>query len=597
MSLKSIATKKAYKIIFEGSSYIKILKSQDINIILGNTILLENLKTIALTYKTVIEHYKKSRNLSIKNYNIGTIYYLVKKYDKMKKYYLKKPNQSYAINNLGYYYRNIEKSDKNAIQYFSQAMILGNFCAYVNLEKYYKDIEEQARLKYYIDGIKLGSKYAARSMAYYYYENRNYDLMKKYYEIGITMDCSKSAYELGIYYRDDEKNYDLMKKYYEIGITMDCSMSAYELGSYYQDDEKNYDLMKKYYEIGIELGNFNSANNLGYYYQCNEKNYDLMKKYYEIGIKLGNSSSAYNLGSYYQDDEKNYDLMKKYYEIGIELGDSTSANDLGYYYDQNENNYDLMKKYYEIGIALGNSSSAYNLGSYYQDEKNYSLMKKYYEIGIKLNCGKCASKLSKYYNIIENNNDMAIQYCILAINLGNLQEIKYFNRLCIEKKTFATTFYLEYIEKFGIVNLVDKCVKLHIHEEHCDAITQLVNNFPIEYVEYVFKSIAYIDNTVLVKVLDKIVETEWNLDNSYIVKYINSLKDFNILNRFKSLLVNNNAVKVDKIIKLSVVGEECGICSVMPMCVIFKCHDKHIVCVNCAYKLDKCPYCRSKFYL
>jgi hypothetical protein len=149
----------AYKILCAGTK-IRILKSLDINIILGNMILIENassLEKIKLLSNTIIAHYKKSRNLSIKNYNIGTLYYIVEKYDKMKKYYLKKPNQSLAINNLGYYYKTIEHSDTLAVQYFKRGFILGNSVANSNLLYYYiKCDDTKLLIKCCEDGIKMG---------------------------------------------------------------------------------------------------------------------------------------------------------------------------------------------------------------------------------------------------------------------------------------------------------------------------------------------------------------------------------------------------------------------------------------------------------
>jgi len=203
---------------------------------------------------------------------------------------------------------------------------------------------------------------------------KNYELMKKYYLIGINKQIhSKSDYycinNLGNYYQYVEINYDLMKKYYLMNIEAGILSSMFNLGNYYQDVEINYDLMKKYYLMAIDKGHLYSMYNLGNYYHLVEINYYLMKKYYLMAIDKGHLSSMYNLGKYYQTIEINYDLMKKYYLMAIDKGHLSSMYNLGKYYQDVEINYDLMKKYYLMGIDKGDLDSMSNLCNYYKNNK------------------------------------------------------------------------------------------------------------------------------------------------------------------------------------------------------------------------------------
>jgi hypothetical protein len=101
-----------------------------------------------------------------------------------------------------------------------------------------------------------------------------------------------SAYNLGCYYQYSEINYDLMKKYYEIGIHLKYKKCVIKLEAYYQHTEKNCELFKKYCMIGIELGINESAFTLGKYYR-DTKNYILIKKYFNMYI-IFDPIRAYN---------------------------------------------------------------------------------------------------------------------------------------------------------------------------------------------------------------------------------------------------------------------------------------------------------------
>jgi hypothetical protein len=115
--------------------------------------------------------------------------------------------------------------------------------------------------------------------------------------------------------------------------------------------------------------------------------------------------------------------------------------------------------------------------------------------------------------------------------------------------------------------------------------------------EYVFKHIVYIEEDVLIDLLNKIVERKWAFsDTSSIVKYINSQASYNILYQFKDFLTGDKILRVNGICKLGSKKKLCDICSIDEDCVVFKCHSAHMTCKNCACKLDICPYCRRNLW-
>jgi len=213
-------------------------------------------------------------------------------------------------------------------------------------------------------------------------ENKNslekiYNLFKNKIFEEPTIDLEYSYY--GVYYYI-EKNYDLMKKYFSMAIELNYSHAMNSLAFYYKNIEKNYDLMKKYYLMSIGLNNSHAMNNIGVYYQTVEKNYDLMKKYFLMAIELNYSKPMFNLAHYYKNIEKNYDLMKKYYLMAIELNHFKAMTNLASYYKNVEKNYDLMKKYLLMAIELNDFKAMTNLDNYYRiTEKNDQTFVEFYK--------------------------------------------------------------------------------------------------------------------------------------------------------------------------------------------------------------------------
>ena len=118
----------------------------------------------------------------------------------------------------------------------------------------------------------------------------------------------------GLYYKSI-KDYDQMKKYYQMAIEKNNSSAMFNLAIYYQSI-KDYEQMMKYYLMAIEKGQETAMNNLASYYES-IKDYEQMIKYYLMAIEKGNEMAMCNLAKYYE-SIKDYEQMKKYCLMAIE---------------------------------------------------------------------------------------------------------------------------------------------------------------------------------------------------------------------------------------------------------------------------------------
>jgi tetratricopeptide (TPR) repeat protein len=182
-------------------------------------------------------------------------------------------------------------------------------------QQYLRDVENDSN-----------ATYAMRKIAEYYFKEKDYENMKKYYLMALDSGSSIAMMCLAEYYKDTEKNYKLMKKYYKMAIEKGHSNAMHSLGYHYHNTEKNYELMEKYYLMAINKGNADAMFNLGLYYD-KIKDYENMKKYYLMAIDKGNSNAMFYLGGYYY-EIKDYENMKKYYTMAINKGDSVVLNNL-----------------------------------------------------------------------------------------------------------------------------------------------------------------------------------------------------------------------------------------------------------------------------
>jgi hypothetical protein len=150
-------------------------------------------------------------------------------------------NDSCILFIIGLYYKYVLKDNRSTEIFYLLAILKNNCDAIIALVYFYKDIDDE-------------------------------ESMLKYSLMTIECDCYNSdiLYFIGQYYQTEEK-YELMEKYYLMGVEIGDLRSIYRLGLYYQENKKDYDLMKIYYLMGVEKGDSNSMNSLACYYEEVEK--------------------------------------------------------------------------------------------------------------------------------------------------------------------------------------------------------------------------------------------------------------------------------------------------------------------------------------
>jgi TPR repeat protein len=127
---------------------------------------------------------------------------------------------------------------------------------------------------------------------YYYNFGKFYQILhdhiksNKYYLLGCMNDCNKCAFELALYYQNIEKNYSLMKNYYNISINLNNVKAMYNLAVYYDYIEYNDTMAIKYYNMAIAHNHIDSLYLLGMIHQ-RRGNYELMIHYLTIADQKG----------------------------------------------------------------------------------------------------------------------------------------------------------------------------------------------------------------------------------------------------------------------------------------------------------------------
>jgi tetratricopeptide (TPR) repeat protein len=297
-------------------------------------------------------------------------------------------------------------------------------------------------------GIELGDRLCLIDLAIYYHSIKQYELMYKYYKIGVEKKCLKCmeilSYhhkEIGqtnlmIYYNEmilqtiDEKSYD------KITVTDDAAWLFYiqamnQLIAHYQEI-KNYDKLICLYKMGITHGDVMSYINLGnqYFFM---KDYSNMITIFDQCIELYKEPSAMiGLGRYYE-QIKEYDDAIKYYLMVLE----------------DRNGQQITKEIYLTAIC--------NLANLYEIMNNLEDAIKIYLIGIEIKHSIfCMISLARLYNRIKNYSKM-IYYYLMAINSDHDGENADLNIL------FE---YVTVISGLGIMG-IDDCVE-QIHKIYAD---------------------------------------------------------------------------------------------------------------------------------
>lgn len=302
----------------------------------------------------------------------------------------------------------------------------------------------------------LSENQIINSNAKYYPEMNSIIMNNEYISVNIT--SPEHAHHIGLAY-ELIKNYDQMKKYYEIAVDMNHVGTMNILGIYYEKMENNDELALKYYNMAKKHNDVNACHNLGLFYQRRD-NEELMLENYNHAILLGYKSSYTNIGAFYL-TKGNYQLAETYFLKSIEGDSDNGINylNLGIFYENIKVNVQLMKKYYLRAIELGNNLAICNYASYLlKHELNIYESLKYFKMAYDRGNNECLLIINMILT-----NDFNIQFAkenMSLLNDSNLQT--YYNYL---------SNYCEIINSNIIINKQECPIcyeNTHILEFQCD---------------------------------------------------------------------------------------------------------------------------------
>ncbi len=315
-------------------------------------------------------------------------------------------------------YCNMEKEQKNNIISF-----IHNY--FLFLEKDFAEFEKNMN-----KGIEKN-----RVECLYFYA---YSLIKKDSERAIELlnKCIENnfyqAYNiLGDYYFDN-KNYELMKFNYLKGIENNCINSIHQMIKYHSTIENNNEEVKKYLLKGVELNCNKCMNNLALFYLEIEKNDDEVIKYFLMAIEKKNISAYFYLAKFYlsKKDKKN---SQKYLIEGASFKNINCIMYLAKHYSECQNCLDFKNsiKYYDIAFKLDNYHVIIPICHILLKTKKYNEFHIYCDMGIKHNLIECFYLKGYFYNKIDKNEDKMIEFYNEAIkrkDMNSLIElVKYFD--------------------------------------------------------------------------------------------------------------------------------------------------------------------------
>ena len=316
-------------------------------------------------------------------------------------------------NMIKYYCMAIDRDDEKAIEYLCMYYIKQNnsdaICEWA--QKYKIKQNMRVMVKMYQFAIDSDNVNAMLELGKYYEEVMDYDNMLKYYQMALEYHGSDVAlsnlesyyiknndttnmYSLATYYKN-KKDYQLMIKCLQLPVKQKNSNAMYDLGEYYQSI-KEIDKMLKYYKMAILLSNVNAMYNLGLYYE-NEKDYVYMLKYYYMAIKHYSEQAMQNLGNYYDSINDNMSILKmgKYFEkqklygpalncyyVATQLNNFYGWHKMGKLHQLTKTTDKMIECYVKSSIDYKCSKSMYNLATYYKQIGKHESMLKYYSMYI-----------------------------------------------------------------------------------------------------------------------------------------------------------------------------------------------------------------------
>jgi TPR repeat protein len=250
-------------------------------------------KLIDLYEKDIIDD-KCTENLYLKY--LGMYYeYKIKDYDKMEDIYFVLLNRGDidAMLRLGDFYRDTEPDFEEMKRFYMMVFKKGKSEGMMRLHEYFK---------------KKGNKLYANKC----YQKALNMIDKDDYSIDVDELVKK-----GYHYQFTEKNYDEMKRYYEIAIKRESSMAMNNLGVYYGTILFDHCNAENYYKMAIEKGLPLAMRNLAHMYK-RSGNHEEMEKYFQMAIAKGDEEAMFELGNFYENSVP--EIAQQYYRMASEKG-------------------------------------------------------------------------------------------------------------------------------------------------------------------------------------------------------------------------------------------------------------------------------------
>lgn len=349
---------------------------------------------------------------------LGIYYAACENFTKMIHYYTKaiELGSIPAINYLGIYYSSVDPIQSE--QYLLMGISFKDDYSIILLAAHYvinNYASEKIIINLLLKAVEMNNSMAMFILAMHYYNDNNYELIKKYLTMSAELKNISAYAYLGIYYKNIENNNELFEKYITLAVDNNFIEVIQLLITYHFNVSKKYDLFVKYSLIAIDmLDNIPiSISLLGIYYQYINPNEELMLKYYKKSADLNDVVSMEKLAQYYKNTE-NYELMINYLVMAVNQADFLSATHLGYWYQSLDvPDYNNMKKYYDIGLQIDNSPSVIHINYamyYFHIEENISLAYLYYYKAINI-----------YESLLKNsdNTENDYNYLSMGFNFGN----------------------------------------------------------------------------------------------------------------------------------------------------------------------------------
>lgn len=321
-----------------------------------------------------------------------------------------------------------------------------------------------------------------------------------YHEEQIKIWCDKtdSHYDIISDCESLKKIYDLL--IHDIIFDPLTVVEIHYTARYYYE-RKDYDQTKKYCLLGISEGYAPCMRCIAYYYRNagDDINAD---KYYMQAVGKGDFVSINSIGCKHKIKENETEAIK-YYKMAIRKGYDVAMINLGDLYRKNNIKPHKAPKYYLMAMICGNDVASVRLANYYFDKKQYD-------------------KAITYYLLKAPNQDVMHQLALCYENTGDVELMKYYDIMAIEKNNIkAFNHLIKHCETLGMV--IDKM-------ELCRNYHELSPEVRTMFVDCINNYVTTIDvvstNDVLGGSADDIDKVDVNNMTSDNEKFIEIISDF-----------------------------------------------------------------------